>query len=319
MEKITSFTQEIKEEICSLKELDFEKSISLLSAYIRANGSLVFKGGHDYIVLESENAKTVKFIYQLLRDILKNVDVHFSYKRTMKLNKNTKFVLEINNAKECAEFLKLDFLESKIPYRLTDKQNKIKGYFMGLFLACGSCNDPISTNYHLELALKDEDFAQAICKLSTKIKSVNFNFKIIKRRNNFIVYLKKSDLISDFLAFIEAQESCLKFEDVRVERDFSNINNRLINCDSYNYKKTIQNSNKQIEMINFIDAKLGIKNISNSKIKELCLLRIEYPEANYVDLAQFLGEKFGISVSKSSVNHLFRAIKDMARSLGYEN
>ena len=72
-------------------------------------------------------------------------------------------------------------------------------------------------------------------------------------------------------------------------------------------------------MINFIDAKLGIKNISNSKIKELCLLRIEYPEANYVDLAQFLGEKFGISVSKSSVNHLFRAIKDMARSLGYEN
>ena len=106
--------------------------------------------------------------------------------------------------------------------------------------------------------------------------------------------MKKSDLISDFLAFIEAQESCLKFEDVRVERDFSNINNRLINCDSYNYKKTIQNSNKQIEMINFIDAKLGIKNISNSKIKELCLLRIEYPEANNVDLAQFLGEKFGI-------------------------
>ena len=319
MQKIDSFTKEIKEEICSFDELTTSQEISLLSAYIRTNGSLVFKNLNDYIILESENAKVIKFIYGLLKNNFSFANIHFSYKRKMKLNKNIKFVLEVSDANKINEALGINFLESKITYRLIDKEIKIKSYLAGLFLASGSCNDPVSSNYHLEIVLKDEEFANQVIKLTNKIKNINFNFKLIKRRNSYVVYLKKSDLISDFLAFIEANASCIKFENVRVDRDFSNVTNRLLNCDTYNYKKTIQNSSLQIDYIKFIDKKLGIKNISNPKIKNLCLLRLQYPEATYSDLAKYLGKEMEVSISKSNINHLFRAIKELAIKLNYEN
>ena len=229
MQKIDSFTKEIKEEICSFNELTTSQEISLLSAYIRTNGSLVFKNLNDYIILESENAKVIKFIYGLLKNNFSFANIHFSYKRKMKLNKNIKFVLEVSDANTINEALGINFLESKITYRLIDKEIKIKSYLAGLFLASGSCNDPVSSNYHLEIVLKDEEFANQVIKLTNKIKNINFNFKLIKRRNSYVVYLKKSDLISDFLAFIEANASCIKFENVRVDRDFSNVTNRLLN------------------------------------------------------------------------------------------
>ena len=319
MQKIDSFTKEIKEEICSFNNLSSLQEISLLSAYIRTNGSLVFKNLNDYIILESENAKIIKFIYGLLKNNFSFANIHFSYKKKMKLNKNIKFVLEISDASKINETLGINFLESKITYRLIDKEIKIKSYLAGLFLASGSCNDPSSSNYHLEIVLKDEDFANQVIKLTNKIKNINFNFKLVKRRNAYVVYLKKSDLISDFLAFIEANSSCIKFENIRVDRDFSNVTNRLLNCDTYNYKKTIENSTLQIDYIKFIDRKLGIKNISNQKIKNLCLLRLKYPEATYNDLAKYLGEEMEINISKSNVNHLFRAIKELAIKLNYEN
>lgn len=87
MQKIDSFTKEIKEEICSFNELTTSQEISLLSAYIRTNGSLVFKNLNDYIILESENAKVIKFIYGLLKNNFSFANIHFSYKRKMKLIK----------------------------------------------------------------------------------------------------------------------------------------------------------------------------------------------------------------------------------------
>ena len=49
MQKIDSFTKEIKEEICSFNELTTSQEISLLSAYIRTNGSLVFKNLNEHL------------------------------------------------------------------------------------------------------------------------------------------------------------------------------------------------------------------------------------------------------------------------------
>ena len=76
-----------------------------------------------------------------------------------------------------------------------------------------------------------------------------FNMRLIKRRNKVVLYLKKSDLISSFLVLIGAVESCLNFENTRVERDFANIDNRMFNLDGANYGKTIATSKKQIEDI----------------------------------------------------------------------
>ena len=320
MNKINSFSKEIKEELTlSWIDVTSELRISLLSAFIRVNGTISFANKKENLTLEAENAQVIKFIYKNLKDMFNGIDIHFYFQRSMKLKKNTKYIIEILDASNIIKAFHINFLDNKIPYSLTSKEDKIKAYLAGLFLSNGSCNDPINTNYHLEISLKSEDFAKAILKVIQKIKSKEFNFKLIQRRNNYVIYIKKSDQISDFLNFIDANEACLKFENVRMDRDISNVTNRLINCDEYNYSKIISNSQKQIKMIDFIDKNLGIKNINNTKVKNLCILRKEFPEASYNDLSIELSKVVEQKVSKSNINHLFRKINELAKRLNYED
>ena len=314
MEEIISFTNEIKNEITANINLDTEMKRSLLAAFIRVNGTIKFKNKNEYLILRTENAKVAKFIYSLIKDLYEDVVVSFSFRKTMKFYKATEYLVNIiNGGTTIFSSLDINLLESKINQELINKEDKIRGFLMGLFLACGSCNSPKTSNYHFEFYVSDENLAKNILKIISKIKSSQFDFKLTKRRNNFVIYLKKSDQISDFLAFLDASTCCIKFEDVRVSRDYSNINNRLIICDQYNYKKSIDKANVQIEQIKLIDKHLGIDNIINEKVQLLCKLRLKDPEASYADLSSMMSEELNVPVSKSNIGHLFRKIENMAK------
>lgn len=314
-----SFTQRIKEELIELP-FDEHKAKSILSAFIRSSGSLKISNGETKLLLKTENNKVAKYIYGLIKTLFPEVSVSFSYRIMMQFKKTTQYIININSETDnILKELEIDYLESKIPYNLTDKDIKIKGYLEGLFLNNGTCSNPMSPNYHLEMYTNDESFSEAILKLIRKIKDIDFNFKTIKRRNNYVVYLKRSDQISDFLAYLEANNSCLEFESIRVNRDNANSMNRLMNMDQYNYKKTISISDQQIKDIETIDKSLGIKNIANQKLRELCYLRLENKEATFNDLAELLSEKVNKPVSKSNINHLFIKIKEMAKGFRHED
>ena len=314
MEEIISFTNEIKNEITANINLDTEMKRSLLAAFIRVNGTIKFKNKNEYLILRTENAKVAKFIYSLIKDLYEDVVVSFSFRKTMKFYKATEYLVNIiNGGTTIFSSLDINLLESKINQELINKEDKIRGFLMGLFLACGSCNSPKTSNYHFEFYVSDENLAKNILKIINKIKSSQFDFKLTKRRNNFVIYLKKSDQISNFLAFLDASTCCIKFEDVRVSRDYSNINNRLIICDQYNYKKSIDKANVQIEQIKLIDKHLGIDNIINEKVQLLCKLRLKDPEASYADLSSMMSEELNVPVSKSNIGHLFRKIENMAK------
>ena len=314
MEEIISFTNEIKNEITTNINLDTEMKRSLLAAFIRVNGTIKFKNKNEYLILRTENAKVAKFIYSLIKDLYEDVVVSFSFRKTMKFYKATEYLVNIiNGGTTIFSSLDINLLESKINQELINKEDKIRGFLMGLFLACGSCNSPKTSNYHFEFYVSDENLAKNILKIISKIKSSQFDFKLTKRRNNFVIYLKKSDQISGFLAFLDASTCCIKFEDVRVSRDYSNINNRLIICDQYNYKKSIDKANVQIEQIKLIDKHLGIDNIINEKVQLLCKLRLKDPEASYADLSSMMSEELNVPVSKSNIGHLFRKIENMAK------
>lgn len=146
-----------------------------------------------------------------------------------------------------------------------------------------------------------------------KYKGGEFSAKIIKRRKQFVVYIKRSAEISDFLILIGATNSALEFENVRISRDFSNIGNRLSNLDAANLVKTNNASKKQLHDIDVIDTVFGIANIKNEKQRELMKLRREFEDASLLELAEKLSNVLKISVSRSNVNHLFRAIHEMAK------
>ena len=134
----------------------------------------------------------------------------------------------------------------------------------------------------------------------------------MQRRNNYVVYIKKAQQVADFLSMIGCVNKTLEFENIRIDREFSSIGNRLQNLDSANYEKTTLAAEKQIKDIQIIDKVLGIKNVPNEKQQALMKLRLENPDLTLFELSQEMSKVFDEEITKSNINHLFRAIHNMA-------
>ena len=142
-----------------------------------------------------------------------------------------------------------------------------------------------------------------------------FNPRIIQRRSNYIVYLKRSDQISSFLVLIGAEESCMEFENVRVDRDYRNIDNRWQICDEANLRRTISSAKQQLEDIRIVENKCQDELARSEKMRWLIRLRKENDEASLRELAEMMSDIFDIEISKSNVNHLFRKIHELAEGV----
>ena len=312
-----SFTREVKEELCSNEYPSQDRLRALLAAYIRINGSLVFRDKKSYLSLSSENAKISAFIYKTLNDIYKS-DARLIYETKQNLGKNRIYTIEIQEASETIlEDLDISFLEGKISKNIVRNDDTISGYLAGAFLASGSVNSPSTSNYHLEIALNSENYAKWLSKLFSKYRNSDIEPKIAKRREQFVIYFKKSDQISNFLIMIGAVTSCLEFEEARMNRDLVNSANRLTNMDTANMKRIYETGLRQIEEIKVIDEKLGIENVSNPKVRLLCSLRLENEAASLNDLADLMSERLNKPITRSNINHLFRRIHEMY--LGFDN
>ena len=306
-----SFTREVKEELCSNEYPSQDRLRALLAAYIRINGSLVFRDKKSYLSLSSENAKISAFIYKMLNDIYKS-DARLIYETKTNLGKNRIYRIEIQEASETIlEDLDISFLEGKISKNIVRNDDTISGYLAGAFLASGSVNSPSTSNYHLEIALNSENYAKWLSKLFSKYHNSDIEPKITKRREQFVIYFKKSDQISNFLIMIGAVTSCLEFEEARMNRDLVNSANRLTNMDTANMKKIYETGLRQVEEIKVIDKALGIENITNAKVRLLCSLRLENESASLADLADLMSERLDKDITKSNINHLFRSIHEM--------
>lgn len=306
MQAKVSFTQKVKEELCTIEFSD-EHLRAFLAAFIKVNGSLSFGNGTSKILLRTENAKIAKFIYQSINRIY-GLTPRFSYSQTMNFKKKISYSVIIDEGEYIVDDLEISFLEGKIAKNIVANDDMISGYVAGAFLAAGSVNSPKNSNYHLEVALNDESYAKWFSKLLLKYKGTEFEPKVVKRRNNFVVYLKKAQQVVDFLSMIGATEKTLEFESIRIDREFSSIGNRLQNLDSANYSKTCDAAKNQIKDIKIIDKVLGINNVQNVKQRELMKIRLEHEDFTLFELAQELGKVLGEQVSKSNINHLFRAI-----------
>jgi DNA-binding protein WhiA len=105
-------------------------------------------------------------------------------------------------------------------------------------------------------------------------RSVRLEPKMTKRRNQHVIYLKKSTN-RRFFDLIGATDATLEFESVRVARDFSNSDNRWQICETANMEKTIKAASKQLEDIKFLDRLIGLEHLPNPKLVALAHLRLE--------------------------------------------
>ena len=314
--KTISFTQSVKEELCNAEIESVRRKYALLSAYIRTNGTLRIRNKEENILLVCQNAKISKYIYKLLKELFL-ADVHIGF--ISKKGRRTTYQIEINkNAKEVLDKLCISFMEGKIPKEIVYDDDTIAGYLTGVFLSSGSVNSPKTSNYHLELVVNNENYLKWLSHLFPKYNHTNIEPKIIKRRDKYVLYFKKSDQIADFLLMIGAINSCMEYENIRIDRDYSNNTNRLINLDTANMSKTLEAGKRQQKEIKVLINKLGIAKLGAIKVQIVARLRLENDSYSLDDIAFRASEQLGKPVTKSNVNHILRRLHNLYLDL-YEH
>ena len=182
---------------------------------------------------------------------------------------------------------------------------RIKALARGAFLGSGSVNNP-ENKYHLEVVLSNNKNASSIKKMLEKMQ---IDFKALERKNGYSLYMKDGEEISKFLAFIGANNSVLKFEEIRVLREMKNNVNRKVNCETANLNKTINAAVKQIEAIKKLKESGKLESL-NSNLKEIASLRVENPDATLTELGQMLQNPIG----KSGVNHRLNQLMELSKN-----
>ena len=191
MENKVTFTTTVKEEIVSASSFSRERLHALLSAYIRINGVISFSNKKVNVILKSENAKIIKFIYSSLKKEFVDALVTLDYTKKSVRKKKIVYILKIEDAEEVLDELSVSYLEGKISKEIVYDDETISGYLAGAFLASGSVNSPETSNYHLEICLVSENYAKWLSRLFSKYHKIEMSPKISPRRDKYIIYFKK--------------------------------------------------------------------------------------------------------------------------------
>ena len=304
-----SFTSNVKTEVSS-SDGERNENLAMLSAIIRNSG----KYDKDSITITTENSKVAKKVYLLLSDIYNVLvtidDKENSFNRNrlyiIKTSNNTQFILkDLSIIDENGNYIKM------VNDYLVDSDGEKRAYLKGVFLSCGSVNDPKTSRYHLEFFIDNESEAYFVNDL---LNEYYLNSKVILKDKKYMVYVKEAEKIGDFLRIINASQAVMYFEDIRIYRDHKNMTNRLNNMEQANIEKTINTSNMQIKDINYLLDKLGM-DFFDDKTKETITYRLKYPESSLQELSEIMTLEVGRTITKSGLNHRFRKIREMAKKV----
>ena len=68
---------------------------------------------------------------------------------------------------------------------------------------------------------------------------VDLSANVTRRKEDYIVYIKKADYISDILGIIGASQALLDFEGIKVNRSTRGEAQRISNCDNANVDRSL--------------------------------------------------------------------------------
>ncbi|MBQ2910307.1 MAG: DNA-binding protein WhiA [Bacilli bacterium] len=309
-----SYTTKIKEEIASIENTKSEM-IAELAGFIRNNGTI----SDNKIILTTENKKTVERIKLFIKNLY-NTELKIETKDNANFSKKELVVMNINNNVD--SILKdLGFLGADgnvlltPPTYIVGANEEIRAYLRGVFLCCGSINDPKTSRYHMELLISTPDEAVFVQKL---LNIFDLNAKILNRDKGYMIYLKEAEKISDYIKILGANNAVMYFENVRIYREQKNKTNRLNNCEQANIDKVVATATVQLEQIRIIEETSSV-DLLDDKTKETLEYRKKYPEASLKELSEIISLETSKPITKSGLNHRLRKIKELADRLAKSN
>lgn len=302
-----SFTSNIKTELTNI-DLSKLEQISQLSGLLKNSIEENTK-----MKITTENAAIARWVFNNLKNSY-NALIKVSVKKGYNYNKNYIYGLDVyKNYDLIIKDLSLDTL---IPdnYLIDDEDTK-RAYLRGVFLACGSINDPKKSRYHMEFSINNKEYADFINQL---LLSYDLNSKILKRDSRYIIYIKESEKIGDFLRIINAVNALLYYENIRIYRNRKNNLNRINNCEQANVDKMILSAKMQIDDINFLKTH-DVYDLLDDKVKEACDYRLKYKEVSLLELSKIMSLETGNSITKSGLHHRFNKVKNLVDKIKNDN
>ena len=289
-----SFSSDLKEELSKINNLARKEEVKYeLIGYLISKNASIIKNNIRYA---TESEYNINRFSKLLKNLDINHNIEFDGKS---------FIITFK-IKDCIENVNIQKNEITIKNTAEINENEKKSIIRGAFLGSGSINNP-EKKYHLEINLSNNINLNYLFEI---ISSMNIKCKKLELDKKYSIYIKDGEEISLIIALMGASKSVLDFEDIRVQREMRGKVNRIVNCQTANLNKTINASVEQIEAIKKLQTNNKFNKLDEN-LKEIALLRLEYPDTSLIDL----GKKLKNPIGKSGVNYRLKKIIQIAEEI----
>lgn len=183
-------------------------------------------------------------------------------------------------------------------------------FLRGIFAARGSFTFKEGNN-HLELRIQHSKRAEMLRDL---LAACGVEPKSVSRRNAVGLYYKKSDKIEDFFNLLQLKSTLFVLMNARIEREIAMDVNRAVNCESANIQKSVESSQEQIKLLEFLNAE-GVLDRVDPDLRKTAMLRLENHSLSLAELAALHGDK---SITKNTVSRRINKLTELAKRLAEE-
>ena len=178
-------------------------------------------------------------------------------------------------------------------------------FLRGAFLTGGSVTDP-AKGYHMEITTTHQSVARETNVLMWEC--MGFYPKSANRSGAQVLYIKNSELISDFLTFLGAPVAAMGIMEARLEKELNNKVNRRCNCDDANTSKVVEAAQEHLNAIRILRERGMFENLP-PKLQQAVEAREANPEASLTELAGLMEP----AISKPAMNHRLKKIVELAK------
>lgn len=299
-----SFSSETKNELCLVQNK--RPCCSHAEGYGLLLFSRIFSGRDRNVKLENGNvARLIAEYAASCAGVIAEVSVR------MHMKSKEAYVLSIEDSGQ-KSMLQGAFGHKPSDINLRLNRENIKNsccgpaFLRGAFISCGAVTDPVK-EYHLELSVPYRRLAEDLLEYLADC-GMDFQPSISERAGSFIIYIKDSGRIEDFLTYIGASNASMELMQIKMYKEAINDINRKSNFETANMDKTISASANQMLAIAIITDAKGLSCLSDD-LRAVAELRIDNPDMTLKQMSEIL------KISRSGVNHRFQRIIGMAQDI----
>lgn len=297
-----SFSASAKAEVC--RNIPAKRCCALAECFGILLFCNSFTGENIRIITESQEfAQVLPKLFQ--KAFYMEFDVQPAPETAGKLNFQITDPDKIADIMDWYGFDPQDTLSVHINLAVIEEDCCKSAFLRGAFLAGGSVTDP-GKGYHMELNTTHQSVAREGYSLMQE--ALGFAPKAVSRGGGQVLYLKQSDLISDFLTYLGAPVAAMGIMEAKLEKELNNNVNRRCNCDDANISKVIEAAQEQLNAIRVLREKHLYEHLP-VKILQAADARAKHPEASLTELAAMMVPP----ITKPAMNHRLKKLVQMAR------